>query len=168
MLKTFGFDDVTVGYLNSIPALSGVIGMIVFSQSSDRTGERVWHLTVPCLIGGVGLMWAGLAMGTTAPFAIAAFTVAQFGIGGALPVFWNLPTAFLGATAAASGIAFINSVGNISGYAAPQFVGLLHDTSGSYRMPMLVIGTMVAIAGIIVPVASRLRPRRIAALQPAD
>jgi ACS family tartrate transporter-like MFS transporter len=168
MLKTFGFSDVTVGYLNSIPALSGVIGMIVFSQSSDRTGERIWHLTVPCLIGAVGLMLAGLAMGTTATFAIAAFTFAQFGIGGALPVFWNLPTAFLGAAAAASGIAFINSVGNISGYAAPQLVGLLHDVTGSYRIPMLVIGMMVAAAGIIVPLASRLRPRREAAMQAAD
>jgi MFS transporter, ACS family, tartrate transporter len=158
MLKTFGFSNVTVGYLNTVPALAGVVGMILFSQSSDRTGERVWHLVVPLLIGGLGLMLAGMAIGTSAPLAITAFAIAAFGISGSLPVFWNLPTAFLGATAAASGIAFINSVANISGYAAPQFVGLLHDFSGSYRMPMLILGMMVTLAGILVPVATRLRP----------
>jgi ACS family tartrate transporter-like MFS transporter len=158
MLKTFGFTNLAVGYWTAVPAAAGVVGMILFSQSSDRTGERVWHLMVPLLIGGFGLMLAGLAIGTHAPLAIAAFALAYFGISGALPVFWNLPTAFLGAAAAAGGIAFINSVGNISGYAAPQAVGLLHDFSGSYRMPMLVMGVMVTVAAVLVPMATRLRP----------
>jgi MFS transporter, ACS family, tartrate transporter len=162
ILKTFGFSNVAVGYWTSVPALAGVAGMFLFSQSSDRTGERVWHLVVPLLIGGCGLLLAGLAIGTQAWLAIAAFAIAQFGISGSLPVFWNLPTAFLGATAAATGIAFINSVGNISGYAAPQLVGLLHDLSGSYRVPMLVMGTMVVVAGVIVPLAARLRPAPLA------
>ena len=105
----------------------------------------------------LGLLLAGAAIGIGPPLAIAAFALAAFGISGSLPVFWNLPTAFLGVSAAAGGIAFINSVGNISGYAAPQFVGLLHDVSGSYRMPMFVMGMMV-MAGILVPVATRLRP----------
>jgi MFS transporter, ACS family, tartrate transporter len=158
ILKTFGFTDLAVGYWTAVPAVAGIVGMILFSQSSDRTGERVWHLVAPLLIGGFGLMLAGASIGTSAPWAIAAFALAAFGISGSLPVFWNLPTAFLGAAAAASGIAFINSVGNISGYAAPQFVGLLRDLSGSYRMPMLVLGAMVISAGILVPMATRLRP----------
>ncbi len=158
MLKTFGFTNVAIGYWTSVPAVAGVAGMILFSQSSDRTGERVWHLVAPLLIGGFGLMLAGMTIGTHAPLAIAAFAIAAFGISGSLPVFWNLPTAFLGATAAAGGIAFINSVGNISGYAAPQLVGVLHDFSGSYRMPMLAMGAMVTVAGILVPMATRLRP----------
>jgi MFS transporter, ACS family, tartrate transporter len=143
-----------------VPALAGILGMILFSQSSDRTGERVWHLVVPLLIGGSALMFAGASIGISAPLTIAAFALAVFGISGSLPVFWNLPTAFLGASAAASGIAFINSVGNVSGYAAPQLVGVLHDFSGSYRMPMLVMGAMVMVAGILVPLATRLRPQR--------
>jgi MFS transporter, ACS family, tartrate transporter len=158
ILKTFGFSNLAVGYWTSVPAAAGIVGMLVFSQSSDRSGERVWHVAAPLLIGGFGLMLAGMAIGTHAPLAIAAFALAAFGISGSLPVFWNLPTAFLGAAAAAGGIAFINSVGNISGYAAPQCVGLLRDFSGSYRMPMLVMGAMVIVAGILVPMATRLRP----------
>jgi MFS transporter, ACS family, tartrate transporter len=167
ILKTFGFSNLAVGYLTSVPAAAGIVGMILFSQSSDRTGERVWHLVTPLLIGGLGLMLAGVAIGTSAPLAIAAFSLAAFGISGSLPVFWNLPTAFLGATAAAGGIAFINSVGNISGYAAPQFVGLMHDLSGSYRLPMLALGAIVAIAGFLVPIATSLRPAQAPVAQRA-
>jgi ACS family tartrate transporter-like MFS transporter len=167
ILKTFGFSNIAVGYWTSVPALAGILGMILFSQSSDRTGERVWHLMVPLLIGGLALMFAGASIGISAPVTIAAFALAAFGISGSLPVFWNLPTAFLGASAAASGIAFINSVGNISGYAAPQLVGVLHDFSGSYRMPMLVMGAMVTVAGVLVPVATRLRPVPAAIAQQA-
>ena len=167
ILKTFGFSNLAVGYLTSVPAAAGILGMILFSQSSDRTGERIWHVVAPLLIGGLGLMLAGLAIGTSAPLAIAAFSVAAFGISGSLPVFWNLPTAFLGATAAAAGIAFINSVGNISGYAAPQFVGLMHDFSGSYRLPMLALGAIVTIAGFLVPLATSLRPTQAPVAQQA-
>jgi MFS transporter, ACS family, tartrate transporter len=167
ILKTFGFTNLAVGYWTAVPAAAGVVGMILFSQSSDRTGERIWHLTAPLLIGGFGLMLAGVAIGTNAPLAIAAFALAYFGISGSLPVFWNLPTAFLGPAAAAGGIAFINSVGNISGYAAPQCVGLLRDFSGSYRMPMVVMGMMVTIAGILVPMAARLRPTPASIVQQA-
>ena len=129
--------------------------MVVFSRRSDRTGERVWHLIVPCLLGGVGCVLAGVTLSVNPLLAIAAFSLASFGISGSLPVFWNLPTAFLGAAAAAGGIAFINSVGNISGYAAPQMVGLLRDTTGSYEVPMLVVGALVLLAGLLVPLAAR-------------
>ena len=86
---------------------------------------------------------------------IAAFSLSSFGISGALPVFWNLPTAFLGTAAAASGLAAINSVGNISGYVAPQLVGLLRDATGGYRIPMVIVGLVVLMAGIAVPLAAR-------------
>jgi nitrate/nitrite transporter NarK len=98
---------------------------------------------------------AGLSLSVNPLIAIAAFCLASFGISGALPVFWNLPTAFLSATAAAGGLAFINSVGNISGYAAPQVVGLLRDTTGSYEVPMLLVGSLVLLAGVLVPMAAR-------------
>jgi cyanate permease len=51
----------------------------------------------------------------------------------------------------------INSVGNISGYAAPQLVGLLRDATGNYEIPMLVMGVLVLLAGMLVPLAIRAR-----------
>jgi ACS family tartrate transporter-like MFS transporter len=162
MIKSLGYSNTAVGYLTMIPAIAGVIGMLVFSRSSDRSGERVWHLVIPCLLGGAGVMAAGLSLAINPWLAIAAFSLASFGISGSLPVFWNLPTAFLGVTAAAGGIAFINAVGNISGYLAPQMVGLLRDTTGSYQIPMLVVGAMVLVAGALVPVAAQQRVRAVA------
>jgi ACS family tartrate transporter-like MFS transporter len=155
MIKSLGYGDATVGYITVIPAVAGVIGMLIFSRRSDRTGERVWHLAVPCLLGGIGVVLAGFLLSVDPLLAIAAFSLSSFGISGALPVFWNLPTAYLGAAAAAGGIAFINSVGNISGYASPQMVGLLRDTTGSYEIPMLVVGGLVFLSGLLVPVAAR-------------
>ena len=162
MIKGLGYSDLNVGYITMLPALAGVVGMIVFSRSSDRTGERVWHLIVPCLLGGAGIVLAGLSLGSSPHLAIAAFCLSSFGISGALPVFWNLPTAFLGAAAAAGGIAFINSVGNVSGYVAPQLVGLLRDASGGYQAPMVMVGVVVLVSGLLVPLAMRRRPAKVA------
>ena len=163
MIKSLGFSNMNVGYITSIPAIAGVIGMIIFSRNSDRTGERVWHLIIPCLLGGVGLVAAGLFLTVNPWIAIAGFCVASFGVSGSLPVFWNLPTAFLGSAAAAGGIAFINSIGNISGYVAPQLVGLLRDMTGGYEIPMLVMGALMLVAGVLVPLASRVQVRAPAA-----
>jgi MFS family permease len=150
IVKSLGLSNTAIGYVLVLPNLCGSIGMILFSRSSDRTGERVWHVILPVAVAGFGAAAAGLLLDNIY-LTMAAFCVATFGIASSLPVFWNLPTAYLGAGAAAGGIAFINSVGNISGYAAPQITGLLHDATGGYRIPMLVTGVVVlAGAGLIV------------------
>jgi ACS family tartrate transporter-like MFS transporter len=155
MIKSLGYSNTTVGYITSLPAIAGVVGMLIFSRNSDRTGERVWHLTIPCFLGAAGLALAGLSMSINPWLAIAAFCLSSFGISGSLPVFWNLPTAFLGAAAAAGGIAAINAIGNVSGYAAPQMVGLLRDSTGSYEIPMVALGGLMLVSAILVPIAAR-------------
>jgi MFS family permease len=149
IVKSLGLSNTTIGYVLVLPNICGSVGMILFSRSSDRTGERVWHVVLPVALAGVGAVAAGLLLGNVY-LTIAAFCVATFGIASSLPVFWNLPTAYLGAGAAAGGIAFINSVGNISGYVAPQVTGLLRDATGGYLVPMVVTGGVVlAGAGLI-------------------
>jgi ACS family tartrate transporter-like MFS transporter len=149
IVKSIGLSNTAIGYVLVLPNLCGSIGMILFSRSSDRTGERVWHVVLPVTLAGIGAAGAGLLLGDIY-LTMAAFCVATFGIASCLPVFWNLPTAYLGAGAAAGGIAFINSVGNISGYAAPQMTGLLHDLTGGYMVPMLLTGAVVLCgAGLI-------------------
>ncbi len=149
IVKSLGLSNTTIGYVLVLPNICGCIGMILFSRSSDRTGERVWHVVLPTALAGIGAMVAGLVLGNIY-LTIGAFCVATFGIASSLPVFWNLPTAYLGAAAAAGGIAFINSVANIAGYAAPQVTGVLRDATGGYMVPMLVTGcVMLAAAGLI-------------------
>ena len=149
IVKSLGLSNTAIGYVLVLPNICGCIGMILFSRSSDRTGERVWHVVLPTALAGIGAMVAGLVLGNIY-LTIGAFCVATFGIASSLPVFWNLPTAYLGAAAAAGGIAFINSVANIAGYLAPQVTGVLHDATGGYMVPMVVTGgVMLAAAGLI-------------------
>ena len=149
IVKSLGLSNTAVGYVLVLPSICGSIGMILFSRSSDRTGERIWHVVLPTALAGIGAMAAGLVLGNIY-LTIAAFCVAMFGISSSFPVFWNLPTAYFGAAAAAGGIAFINSVGNISGYLAPQLTGVLRDATGGYMVPMLVTGgSMLIGAGLI-------------------
>ncbi len=123
--------------------------MILISRSSDRSSERIWHVVLPVALAGFGAMAAGLLLGNIY-LTIGAFCIAMFGVLSSLPVFWSLPTAYLGATAAAGGIAFINSVGNISGYVAPQLTGVLRDASGGYMVPLLVTGGIMLVgAGLV-------------------
>jgi MFS transporter, ACS family, tartrate transporter len=155
MIKGMGFTDQAVGYLSALPNAAGCIAMILLSRSSDRTGERVWHCAAPCLIASVGLMIVGFTLGTYPIVALVAYCIAGFGISGSLPTFWNLPTAFLGPAAAAGGIAIINSIGNISGYAAPQMVGIVRDYTGNYEVPMMLASLFMLAAGICIALAPR-------------
>jgi MFS transporter, ACS family, tartrate transporter len=61
IIKGFGFSIMNVGFLVAIPNLIAVIGMVLWSRHSDRTGERYWHAAIACLIGTVGMAIAARA-----------------------------------------------------------------------------------------------------------
>ena len=104
IIKDLGYSNIVISYLAAVPAALGAVGMIVVSRSSDRTGERVWHVTIPTLVAALGLIATGLTIGR--PIAeLVSLCVVGTAISSALPTFWNLPTAYLGAGAAAAGIA---------------------------------------------------------------
>jgi ACS family tartrate transporter-like MFS transporter len=149
IIKGMGLSNTEVGYVSALPSLCSSIGMILISRSSDRTGERFWHVLVPVTIGSTGMIAAAFLLGNVY-FAMAAFCVATAGLSCTLPVFWNLPTAYFGAATAAAGIGVINTFGNISGYLAPQVTGLLHDASGGYVVPLLVAGALGFAAPVLI------------------
>jgi MFS family permease len=163
MIKTMGYNDQMVGYLSALPNLCGCAGMLLFSRNSDRTGERIWHVALPCLLAWAGLLGAGLTLAVSPAAAMACFCLAGFGISASLPCFWNLPTAWLGPAAAAGGIAVINSIGNISGYVAPQMVGILRDATGSYQVPMIVASLFMLAAAACILASPRASARPILA-----
>jgi MFS transporter, ACS family, tartrate transporter len=152
IIKELGFSNLATSWLAAMPAALGVVGMILFSRSSDRSGERTWHVVVAMGLGAAGLLLTGVTIGR-APLELIGLCVAGFGIGSCLPIFWNLPTAYLGAATAAAGIAFINSVGNLSGYFAPQLVGMLRDRTGDYGAAMLTCGGIMVAAAVLVRLA---------------
>lgn len=147
---------VQAGLVTAVPYVIAAVVMVFWAAHGDRTRERVWHVTLPMLIGGVSIPVA-LYLGD--PFAaMVAVTVCAVGVCAALPTFWALPSNFLSGAAAAGGIALINSLGNISGFAAPYLTGALGDATGSQRTGLWVVGiVMVVAAGVVV--ALRAAPR---------
>ncbi|QWF80561.1 Putative tartrate transporter [Amycolatopsis sp. CA-230715] len=150
------------GLVNAIPYAVGAVVMVLWARHGDRTGERKWHVALPMLLGGIAIPVA-LYLGN--PYAaMVAVTVCAVGVCAALPTFWALPSNFLSGAAAAGGIALINSLGNISGFAAPYVTGWLRDLTGSQRSGLWVVGACM-IAGAIVALFLGAKPKKTAFLE---
>ena len=135
-----GLSEVGKGFVTAIPYTVAIVGLVVISRRSDRTGDRKGHVSVCLAVAAVAFV-VSTVVGPVA--AIGALAVGLFFLLGAHPVFWTMPAALLSGTAAAAGIALINSIGNLGGFVGPYLVGLLEDATGSTD------GGLIALAVIL-------------------
>lgn len=142
MIKELGVTSMTVGLVNAIPPIISVVAMVLWSRHSDRTGERTWHVAIACMTAAVGLVIAASTYNMIG--LIAALTIVNVGISCSKPPLWSMPTLFLSGTAAATGIATINSIGNLGGFAGPVMIGWIKDQTGSYA------GGLYFVAGLLI------------------
>lgn len=150
LIKTSGVSDpFHVGLLTAIPYAGGSLAMVLVSRSSDRMGERRWHLIVPGLIGAAGLAMSVVFSNSTVP-AMIALTIGTMGVMTTISQFWVLPPAFLGGAAAAAGLAFANSVGSISGVVSPSLIGIVKTATGSAGAGVLALSVSLVIGGALV------------------
>lgn len=158
LIKTAGIKGVfNIGMFTAIPYSAAVIAMLLLGRSSDKHRERRWHLVIPMLLGAVGLVGSALAGTTNTEIAIVFLTIAAAGVLASAPLFWSLPTAFLNGVAAAAGIAAINSVGNLAGFASPFLIGAIKDLTQSTNIGLYVLaGVLVAGAIVVLKVPARL------------
>jgi ACS family tartrate transporter-like MFS transporter len=154
-----GLTKLEIGLLSALPNLAAVIGMVVIGVHSDRTGERRWHVALSALLAALG--W-GITLAAPQPWvALLGLALAQTGMMSMLPTFWGLPTAILSGTAAAGGIALINSVGNIGGFVGPLAMGRLRETTGGYTAGLaLMAGTLLAGFALAICVRHGSHPER--------
>jgi MFS family permease len=145
------------GLVTSIPYAIAAIVMVPWARHADQTGERVWHVAIPAIVGGVSIP-AALYM--TDPYlAMVAVTLSTCSVMCALPVFWALPSKFLTGVAAAGGIALINSLGNLSGFSGPYVTGWLTGLTGNARLALWVVGVLsLAAAAMVVYLGAKPRP----------
>jgi MFS family permease len=127
--KTPGpLSDLYVAMLSAIPFGAAAVGMVLIGRSSDKHRERRWHLAFALVLDMAGLTLAALAPKLAGPnsamfLTIAGLSIAAVGAFGAFGPFWSLPNSLLVGTAAATGVALINSVGNFfGGYVGPQVI----------------------------------------------
>ncbi len=167
IIKRFGVSDVQTGLINAIPFACAAVAMVLWGLHSDRTGERNKHCAAACFLTFIGL---AVCLGIDNPYALmVAIVFSQMGQSSIAPTFWALPTAMLSGTAAAGGIALINSVGNLGGFVGPYAMGLVRDATGNFKLGLFAISCGALVAGLVVlALGHDRRLERIRAVKPAE
>ncbi|WP_341319294.1 MFS transporter [Paraburkholderia sp. IMGN_8] len=147
IIRQFGFSAFGTGALNAIPSVLAVVGMVLWARHSDRSGERTWHVVIPCVAAGIGLAWAGFA--DTAVAVVLALVVVNVGISAAKAPLWAMPSTFLSGAGAAAGIAMINSIGNLGGFVGPFAIGWLKTVTGGYAAGLYVVAASLAVSAML-------------------
>jgi ACS family tartrate transporter-like MFS transporter len=125
-----------------------MVAMLITGSHSDRTGERRWHVAIAAASSALGF---ALSAYLKNPYlAMASLTLAFLGLKSTMGPFWALGTAFLSGTAAAGGIALINSVGNLGGFVGPMLVGIITDKTGSTGTSLLILGGALLLMGLLI------------------
>jgi ACS family tartrate transporter-like MFS transporter len=148
ILTGAGFAEATVGYAVAVPYVLATLGMLWWSRHSDRARERTTHIAIAALTGFVGLAASAHVQGSRL-LTLLAVTVGVSGSLSMLPIFWTLPSARLRGASAAAGIALINAVGNIGGFAGPYAVGWIKDATGSFTWGLVLVASGVLLTGVI-------------------
>ena len=150
LIKRTGIEStLAIGMLTVVPNAVAAVAMIGISRRSDRTHERRWHLVVPALIGALGWL-VTVRFGADTAIAVAGMSLAFAGVTTSLAQFWCLPTAVLAGAAAATGIALINSIGNLAGFVGPSVIGWLTDRTGSTDFGISALAGVMAIGSLLV------------------
>ena len=160
MIKSLGdFSNMTVGWLTMIPYICGGIAMVVWGRVSDRMDERRWNLFLGCVLSTIGLVVAGMTMGTW--WALVGMSMATMGFYGSKGPFFAMPPMFLSGPALAAGFAWINSLGNLGGFFGPSYVGLMKDLTGSYAGGLYGLALLCFVSALVCALFLHI-PNRIA------
>jgi ACS family tartrate transporter-like MFS transporter len=170
IIKSIGVtDNMTVGWLTMIPYISGGIGLVSWGMVSDRMNERRWNLLAACVVSAIGLIIAGLTIGSW--WAMVGLSIATFGFYGSKGPFWSMPPMFLTGTAAAASIAWINSIGNLGGFFGPWYVGAVKDWTNSYAGGLYGLAFLCVMSAVVcalflhIPNPTTVRGRPVAAAE---
>jgi MFS transporter, ACS family, tartrate transporter len=153
IIKEFGLSSLQVGFLNALPGIVAIVAMVLWARHSDRSGERTWHVVGACLLASLGLVLAGFAGSVLA--VLLALTLVNIGISSAKPPLWSMPTLFLSGSAAAAGIATINSIGNLGGFVGPAMIGWIKDLTGSFQGGLFFVAGLLVLSAILTLVLAR-------------
>ncbi|ANA31925.1 Putative metabolite transport protein NicT [Ralstonia mannitolilytica] len=159
IIKDVGFGNpMAVGWIAAVAYLCGAIGMITNGAHSDRRNEVRWHFSGAAIAGGVAMALLAVLMGVpglSPVITMLAMTAALVGTMSAIPVFWQLPNRYLTGSAAAVGVALINSVSNLAGFGAPYVMGLIKNATGKVTSGLYVVAAIEILAAVLVVVGIR-------------
>jgi ACS family tartrate transporter-like MFS transporter len=148
-----GLSYFLTGLVSALPFVVTAVAMVLVGMSSDRTGERRWHTSVPAFVGALALAAAGYGSSTVV-------VVTCIGLGlvcaeSMVGPFWAMATSRMAGLSAAAGIAVINSLANLGGYFGPDIIGFFRKATGGFRGGLLAIGATLALSGGIALIVGR-------------
>jgi len=147
IVKGFGVSNFQAGLLAALPFVFGAVGMILLGRNSDRTLKRREHVCFALVLAAVGVAGAGLV--SSPVLVLGLLCLSQIGVSATPPLLWPIPSSFLTGTSAAAGIATINAIGNLSGFAGPYLMGYLRDATGNFTAGLLVLGGFALVGAIV-------------------
>jgi ACS family tartrate transporter-like MFS transporter len=164
IVKDMGFTNFATGFVVALCFIASMVVMILWARHSDATGERIWHVAIPLLLGAFGLMFAAVVHSDM--LVLLSLAVALVGTLAYNGPFFSLPSTFLAGTAAAGGIGFVNTIGSLGRFIGPYGVGVLKESSGGYSSAMAAMGAAMMVSGLIVLVMGRKMGTRKVAVEP--
>lgn len=153
MVHGMGYSIHETGVIVALPYLLAMGAMVALGWSSDRTGNRAGHVAFAGIVSALGVVAATVANANW--LVIASLCVATSGIYAALAVFWTLPASLLRGTAAAAGLALLNSFSNLGGFFGPTVMGWARQQTGTYGLGLGFIAAMLILGSVSVIVIGR-------------
>lgn len=138
-----------IGLLTAIPYLCAIAAMLWNAAHSRKTGERRLHAAIPACIGGIGLILSA-AFSHSVSISIVFLTISTCAILGLMPIYWTFPGQILSGTAAAAGIALINSVGNLSGFTGSMITSVAKDLTGDINNGTYALGACLLVSCVLI------------------
>jgi ACS family 4-hydroxyphenylacetate permease-like MFS transporter len=153
VLKAYSLSQ--VGFVTAIPAVCALILMPLWTRSSDRMQERVWHV-----VAALGMAAAGWLLVIFFPAPELRLVGLIFTVSGAfcaMCTFWTLPQSLLSEAARPAGIGLISAVGLLGSAVSPAVIGFLRDATGNFSAGLFYVTALLAVSIVLVLVVSRLR-----------
>lgn len=169
IVKSMGdFSNSTTGWLVALPNLCAAIFMLFWERAARRQGNIPLQIAITLTVTALSLIAAVAAQGTPL-LALLALCVGMTALFSTTPLFWSLPPMILTGTAAAAGLAFINSIGNLAGFAGPYAIGWISETTGSAIWGLLLIASLTVLgAGVAFALSRRTEFTQPATLDPVS
>lgn len=144
------------GFIIAVPYAFAAVALLLWPRHATRSGDIGWHVLISALVGATGIVVA--AFGSDPWIVMLGVTLCAVGVISAMPLVYSLPARILSSVAVGAGLALVNTIGNVGGFAGPFVTGWLRDLFGSDEVPFVVVALLLVTAGVIsVVVQSRTR-----------
>lgn len=154
--ERFGTDFTVIenGFIIAVPYVFAAAALMLWPRHATRSGDIGWHVLISTVVGALGIVIAAFAGDPW--IVMLGVTLCAVGVISAMPLVYSLPARILSSVAVGAGLALVNTIGNVGGFAGPFVTGWLRDLFGNDQGAFAVVALLLLTSGVIsVAVQSR-------------